>query len=556
MPGSGVGADRAVSEEPLISVGALHALAYCERLYYLEEVERIRLADAAVFAGRELHQSLDDDEEGRMERLSYESDVLGLRGALDVLRRRDGSLIPYEHKRGRAAGSKGARAAWDTDRLQLAAYALLVEEAHGVPIAEGRVRYHADGVTVRVPIDPELRAQVANAVARARALRESIERPPITTNERLCARCSLVPVCLPEEARLAGDPALTPLRLISAHPAGQTIHITDHGATVGRSGHELRVRTKEGQETKIPIVEVGQLVLHGFAQISTQALRLCAERELGVHWVTSGGAIIGSLAPGAPPAQRHLRQFTALGDERRALDLARRLVIAKLESQLKYILRATRGPAARSSLAERSADQLRLALRGAARASSREQLLGHEGAGAAAYFEAFPELIEENLRSTFSMDGRSRRPPRDRVNALLSYGYSTLYREMLAAIIAVGLHPGVGFYHQPRSAAHTLALDVMELFRVPLVDMAVVAAINRRSFDEAADFRTTPGQVLLSESGRDKMLATLERRKTDEWRHPVVGYSLSYARMLELEVRLLEKEWMGEGGLFARMRLR
>lgn len=154
------------------------------------------------------------------------------------------------------------------------------------------------------------------------------------------------------------------------------------------------------------------------------------------------------------------------------------------------------------------------------------------------------------------MDGRSRRPPRDRVNALLSYGYSSLYRETLAAVIAVGLHPGVGFYHQPRSASHTLALDVMELFRVAIVDMAIVAAINRRSFDETSDFRSAPGQVLLTESGRDKLLSVLERRKTDEWRHPVVGYSLSYARMIELEVRLLEKEWMGEGGLFARMRLR
>jgi CRISPR-associated protein Cas1 len=131
-----------------------------------------------------------------------------------------------------------------------------------------------------------------------------------------------------------------------------------------------------------------------------------------------------------------------------------------------------------------------------------------------------------------------------------------LYREVLQAIIAVGLHPGVGFYHRPRSSAHPLALDVMEVFRVPLVDMAMVAAVNRRMFDANADFAETPGKVLLSESGRAKAIEVIERRKNDVWRHSVVGYSLSYARMIELEVRLLEKEWMNEGGLFARFRLR
>jgi CRISPR-associated protein Cas1 len=131
-----------------------------------------------------------------------------------------------------------------------------------------------------------------------------------------------------------------------------------------------------------------------------------------------------------------------------------------------------------------------------------------------------------------------------------------LYREVLQAIVAVGLHPGVGFYHQPRSAAHTLVLDLMELFRVPLVDMAIVAALHRGTFDEDADFTEIPGQVVLTHAGRRKLIEVIERRKSDEWRHDVVGYSLSYARMVELEARLLEKEWMGEGGLFARFRIR
>ena len=195
-------------------------------------------------------------------------------------------------------------------------------------------------------------------------------------------------------------------------------------------------------------------------------------------------------------------------------------------------------------------------LRRAGTAPDSGTLLGFEGNGAAAYFALLPDLLARDRDPRMRFDGRSRQPPRDRVNALLSYGYAMLYKEVLGAIVAVGLHPGVGMYHRPRSAAHTLALDLMELFRVPLVDMAFVAALNRKTFDADADFHESAGSVLLSETGRKKAIEVFERRKLDAWRHSAVGYSLSYARMIELEVRLLEKEWMGEGGLFARFRLR
>jgi CRISP-associated protein Cas1 len=231
-------------------------------------------------------------------------------------------------------------------------------------------------------------------------------------------------------------------------------------------------------------------------------------------------------------------------------------VIAKLETQLRYLLRATRSEEGRGDHVERICERIRDALRRAAHAPAADALLGHEGTGAAAYFEGLPFMLAAELDERFRFDGRNRQPPRDRVNAILGFAYGMLYREVLQAIVAVGLHPGVGFYHRPRSAAHPLALDLMELFRVPVVDMAVIPALNRRTFDPVDDFRELPGRVLLSDTGRRKVVEVIERRKADTWRHSVVGYSLSYARLIELEVRLLEKEWMGEGGLFAKFRLR
>jgi len=151
--------------EPLVSVAGLHALVYCERLFYLEEVERIRVADASVFAGRRLHEEVTETDEGQLRRMTFESDELGMRGTVDVLRRRDGVLVVYEHKRGRSAPK---REAWESDRVQVGAYAMLVEDALGQRLEEGRVRYHADNVTVRIPIDDGLRERVRTAVARSR----------------------------------------------------------------------------------------------------------------------------------------------------------------------------------------------------------------------------------------------------------------------------------------------------------------------------------------------------------------------------------------------------
>src|SRR5262245_17067993 len=158
------------------------------------------------------------EEEGTWQKAQLESEALGIRGAVDLLRRRDGRLIPYEHKRGRSGGKGKAREAWRTDRIQVGAYAMLVEEAYGQAIGEARVRYHADGVSVLVLVDDALRAEVRRTIDRARELCSTTFRPPITDNERLCARCSLAPVCLPEETRLGSDAEFRPIRLLPPHP--------------------------------------------------------------------------------------------------------------------------------------------------------------------------------------------------------------------------------------------------------------------------------------------------------------------------------------------------
>ena len=540
---------------PTIRVMALHALAYCERLFYLEEVEEIRVADAAVYAGRRLHEELAADE-GEVVSLVLESETLGVRGKADCLRRRDGRLIPYEHKRGRSAKGDDGPQAWPSDRLQVCAYTLLLEEHTGTVIEEARIRYHANNATVRVVVDETARADVRDAIARARELSQSVKRPPVTDNDRLCLRCSLAPVCLPEEERLAKDEEWEPVRLFPQDRERQTVHVTTHGARVGRSGETLTVIDTTGQKQVFPIREVGEVVIHGYVQVSTQAIHLCASQEVGVHWFTGGGRYVSGLVSGASPVQRRIRQFEALREPGLLFRLARRLVIARASSQLGFLLRASRGKDRKALGIEGAIQGLRNALRAASYAEGVDALRGHEGEAGRHYFSGFPGLLRDDLDERLCFDGRNRRPPRDRVNALLSFGYALLYRDVLQAIMSVGLEPAFGFFHRPRSAAHPLALDLMELFRVPLWDMPLVASINRLQWDAEEDFTQAGKQVWLSDAGRKKAIEVYERRKEDRWKHPVTRYSLSYARLIELEARLLEKEWAGEPGLFARMRLR
>src|SRR5260370_4635225 len=138
-------------------------------------------------------------EEGEPLRLNLESEKWGLTGKVDCIRWRDSMLIPYEHKRGRSARSAdNTPEAWASDRLQVIAYAALVAEHSGQEISEGRIRYHADNPMVRVPIDDSAFDDLKKAIARARGLPDSIERPPVTENRRLWRSGSLGAVCLPD----------------------------------------------------------------------------------------------------------------------------------------------------------------------------------------------------------------------------------------------------------------------------------------------------------------------------------------------------------------------
>lgn len=549
--------EAVVEPQETIRVNALHALNYCPRLYYLEEVEQLYTQDAAVFAGRRLHVELEKGEDGDWQQFVLENDQLGLRGKVDALRTRNGQTIPYEHKRGRCyRDGNNKPQAWESDRMQVLAYALLIEAELSIVVLEGRVRYHAENVLIHVPLDDQGRQDVRGCIEKARQLRMSPDRPPVATNERLCARCSLAPVCLPEEARLAQGQTEHVVRLFPEDDERQIVHVTEAGTRIGKSGDQFKITKRDGKVVTLPSRQVSQLVVHSYAQLSTQAIYFCAEQEVGIHFISGGGRYLASLDTRQGSIQRRVQQYKALSDPEQCLQLARQLVECRGQSQRKFLMRGQRNADQHREALEQAIAQMQKTLKSVPTAKSIPSLLGLEGNLAAIYFGVLPHLISDNVALGMKFSGRNRRPPKDRFNALLSFGYAMLLKDVMNAILTVGLEPALGFYHQPRTQAPPLALDLMEIFRVPLVDMPVIASVNRNQWDVDADFNVQRDQVWLSDEGRRKFISLYERRKEEKWKHPITQYSLTYRRLIELEVRLLEKEWMGEGGLFAQLVVR
>ena len=265
------------TDNPLIRVMALHALAYCERLFYLEEVEEIRVADANVYAGRRLHDKLDKGPD--VYALELASEHLGIRGKIDCVKRQSGELIAFEHKKGK---SRKGKEAWPSDRLQVLAYTLLLAEYTGEDICEARIRYHADNKTIRLRVDlEEAENEVMAAVVRAEELRSAVERPPVNVSEYLCRTCSLAPVCLPEEERFVGEEKEKVQRLFPMDDDRRVIHLVEQGAFIRKDGDQLVVCLPDGTKKPLPGMMISAFVLHGNVQISTQCIHFCAANNIG-----------------------------------------------------------------------------------------------------------------------------------------------------------------------------------------------------------------------------------------------------------------------------------
>ena len=200
------------------------------------------------------------------------------------------------------------------------------------------------------------------------------------------------------------------------------------------------------------------------------------------------------------------------------------------------------------SLPEGVLYQLAIMRRRAGSAESLEQLLGIEGTAAREYFTHFARMFkpgDDEDAPAFALTSRNRRPPRDPVNALLSFLYALLTKEMIVTLVGVGFDPYLGFYHQPRYGRPALALDLMEEFRPLVADSVAIGLINNGEL-RPSDFIARAGAVALTDSGRRRVIDAYERRLEILVTHPRFGYAVSYRRIFEVQARLLARFLLGE----------
>jgi CRISPR-associated protein Cas1 len=567
----------------------LNEFVYCPRLFYYEWVEGVFESSADTLDGQAKHSRVDTEPgqmpaAGEIERevihsrsVTLSSERVGLIAKLDLVESdpdngESKSVRPVDYKKGKPREVDGALVPWPSDRIQIAAQAMVLRD-NGYNCEEGILYYAATKQRVRIEIDDALIAETEQFLAQARNAAISDQIPDPLVDSPKCPRCSLVGICLPDETNalrarsLKFDDgcavqiemfeenhtvAVLPVRqLIAPREALRPLYLNSQGTRVGKSGEVIQVREGDELKQEVRLGEVSQINLLGNVQLSTQAIQAFCSAEVPVCYFSQGGWFYG-ITSGLNSRNVFLRhrQFMSAEHDGIALRLSRKLVAGKIRNQRTLLQRNHIEPP------EQPLRLLKALADKAEAATELESLLGIEGSAARIYFSEFAGMLkaaeEENdahqdQRTQFRFDftERNRRPPRDPVNALLSLAYSILAKDLTITCYALGFDPYWGFYHQPRFGRPALALDLMEPFRALIADSAVLTAINTRMVTPA-DFVQSGPSVALKPTGRKGFFRAYELRMDTLVTHPMFDYRVSYRRLLEIQARLLARFLNGE----------
>lgn len=323
-----------------------------------------------------------------------------------------------------------------------------------------------------------------------------------------------------------------------------TVYVREHRAKVSCRRGSLLVSGPDGKQ-RVPLEAIDGVVLLGGAQITTDALGACVERNVRVASLKRNGAI--RFVVGGPTGGNvHLRSalYAAVSDSEHSLELSRAIVAGKLQNSRRVINRWARDERSASSSDQLSVRAEQIGERIARLSDTRtaDHVRGIEGDAARIYFGAMKQVVAE---SHLNFAARTRRPPRDPVNAMLGYCYGLLVTELIGALDAVGLDHQMGFFHRPRSGRPSLALDLAEEFR-PLVDRFVVTLVRRRQVGPESFVRTPGGAVYLHDDSRTDLIKLWESYKEADVYHPVLGQPVQRWTLLSVQATLLARHLRGD----------
>lgn len=327
-----------------------------------------------------------------------------------------------------------------------------------------------------------------------------------------------------------------------------TLYVTTQGAYLSRDGTNVVVRVEKETRLRVPIHNLGGVVCFGRISCSPFVMGLCGEQGVSIAFLTERGRFLARVL-GPQSGSVHLRraQHEATASPERSVELARWAISAKVANARCVLQRGLRDhpDCGVPELVSQAVRRLGELLRELQQPSSLDVLRGHEGEAARCYFLAFNELILQQKDAFFFVE-RSRRPPRDNMNALLSFLYALLTYDVVSACESVGLDPQMGFLHTDRAGRPSLALDLVEELRPMLADRLALSLVNRQQVAGPGFTRGETGAVAMDASTRKTVLVAYQKRKDEEILHPFLKEKITLGLLPHIQARLLARWLRGE----------
>jgi CRISP-associated protein Cas1 len=328
-----------------------------------------------------------------------------------------------------------------------------------------------------------------------------------------------------------------------------TLYVMTQGAYLTLDHDTLKVEVEGKDQLQVPLHHLSSLVLMGNVMISPFLLGRCADDGRSVAILDRNGRFKCRMV-GKTSGNVLLRQaqYEFVRDEGKTKEIARNIVAGKIKNSREVLMRAARETdvQAEAESLKRAAETLAGSLHRLRDAPDTEIIRGHEGESAHAYFSVFDLMVKEDARSDFKMNGRSRRPPLDRVNGLLSFLYTILLHDCVSAAEGVGLDSQMGFLHALRPGRPSLGLDLMEELRALLADRLALTLINRKQIT-GKDFEVRPGgATYLNDDGRKAVIVAYQKRKQEEFHHPVLDEQTPFGLLPHVQARLMARHLRGD----------
>jgi len=322
-----------------------------------------------------------------------------------------------------------------------------------------------------------------------------------------------------------------------------TLYITNPNAYLSKDGENVVVKVDDNEVMRRPIHILEGIVCFNYVGMSPKLMELCVKNNVGISFLNEHGGFMARVT-GEVKGNVLLRrtQYRYADDKEKALEISKNFIIAKIANCRMAIYRAIRDHSAGIDVGamNNAMDKLTTALENAKNATSSDELRGIEGDAARCYFSVFDNFILQQ-KSDFRFTERSKRPPIDNINALLSYAYTLLAHEMQSALETVGLDPYVGFFHTDRPGRISLALDMIEELRTYIAERFVISLINKKQISPKGFIKKESGGVIMDKDTKTAFLTAWQKRKQEEIRHPYINEKIEMGLLPYVQAMLMAR---------------